>query len=321
MIVTNQRQESPSNRPVLVVGATGAVGSQVTRALLERGASVRVFVRSLDKVRSLPDHVERVVGTLEDRDAIARALGGVRAAFYVSPHDAAEEQLAENFVSACERARTRLVFSGVHANGAHRLARFAMRALFGRLMPHYTPKLRIAERVRTSRTNAVVLIPGNYFQMDEVIRRELLAGRFIYPMGLVPRVDTRDIGDAAARALLDVSVASGAYSLAGPTSLTGEASAQAWSAALGRPVAYAPDLDAAAALFEQLYPGRKAVDFRESYRLLGRVSMKTSPRDVRETTFLLGRAPRDFASYAREMAAAWRTPFAAQATPTLTTSR
>ncbi|PYE55190.1 SDR family oxidoreductase [Deinococcus yavapaiensis] len=308
MNARNQLQESDAQRPVLVAGATGAVGSQVVRALLERGASVRVFVRSLDKVDALPAHVDRVVGTLEDRDAVARALRGVRSAFFVAPHDADEEQLAENFVAACEREQTRLVFSGVHAGGANRFTRLAMRTLFGRMMPHYIPKLRIAERVRTSRTTSVVLTPGNYFQMDELIREELLAGRFILPMGLVPRVDTRDIGDAAARALLDGSVASGAYSLVGPTSLTGEESAAAWSVALGRSVAYAPDFEAAALLFERLYGGRKAVDFRESYRLLGGVKVKTSPREVQETTFLLGRPPRPFARYALETAARWQAP-------------
>ena len=109
-------------RPVLVVGATGAVGSQVVRALLERGAPVRVFVRSPEKVRDLPPEVERAPGTLEDREAVARALRGVHAAFYVSPHDEREEEFAADFASACEREGVRLVLSGVHADGRNRLS-------------------------------------------------------------------------------------------------------------------------------------------------------------------------------------------------------
>jgi len=297
---------SLSAPPILVVGATGSIGSQVVRALLGQGACVRVFVRSPAKVSHLPEHLERVVGTLEDREAVARALRGVQAAFYVSPHDAAEETLAEHFVSGCERAGVRLVFAGVHAEGNTRLARLFQRTLFGLMLPHYRPKLRLAERIRTSRTNPVFIVPGNYFQMDEVCRDELLAGRYPLPLGLVPRVDTRDVGEAAARALLDPSVPSGSYSLVGPESLGGEATAAHWASALGQPVIYRPDLAEADALLARAYSGQKVIDCQKSYRLIGRVQMKTAPAALRQTEFLLGRPPRSHAEYARETAAAWQ---------------
>ncbi|THF68185.1 NAD-dependent epimerase/dehydratase family protein [Deinococcus sp. Arct2-2] len=294
------------SRPILVAGATGAIGSQVVRALLARGAQVRVFVRSPEKVHDLPPEVERAVGTLEDRESIVQALKGSHAAFYVSPHDEREEQFAEHFVSACEGAGVRLVFSGVHASGTNRLSRFMQRTIFGLLMPHYQPKLRLAERVRTSHTNPVLLMPGNYFQMDEVCREELLAGRYPLPLGRIPRVDTRDVGEAAARALLDASVKSGGYALVGPESLSGEDTAVHWSAALGQPVQYAPNLAEMDALFVRAYGGRKALDCQKSYRLVGKVKMGTSAADLRQTTFLLGCPPRSFAEYAQEVAAGWQ---------------
>lgn len=293
-------------RPILVVGATGSIGSQVVRALLERGAPVRVFVRSLHKVEHLPPHVERAVGTLEDRDAIARALRGVHAAFYVSPHDAAEEQLAGHFVSECERAGVRLVFSGVYADGKTRFARWLQRTVFGLILPHYRPKLRLAERIRRSHTRAVMLIPGNYFQMDEVCRDELLAGRYPLPLGVVPRVDTRDVGDAAARALLDPAVPCGDYTLCEAAAPGGEGTAAHWAAALGRPVSYAPDIPETDAILARAYSGRKALDCQLTYRLVGRLKLPPSPAAIRQTEFLLGRAARSHADYARETAAVWR---------------
>lgn len=302
---TSAQKSHLPDRPILVVGASGAIGSQVVQALLVRGAAIRVFVRSADRVKHLPPQVERAEGTLEDPEAIARALRGVHAAFYVSPHDAAEEQLAENFVSACERAGVRLIFSGVHADGKSALSRLVGRTIFGLMMPHYKPKLRLAERVRTSRTNPVVLIPGNYYQMDEVCRDDLLAGQYPLPLGRIPRVDTRDVGEAAARALLDPTVPSGGYSLVGPESVGGEQTAAHWSAALGRPVRYAPDLAATDAIFAHAYGGHKALDCQNSYRLVGRLKMGTSPADLRQTTFLLGRAPRGHAEYVRDVAAGW----------------
>jgi|GEM_PF-1837278 len=294
-----------STKPILVAGATGVIGREVVRALLEQGAPVRVFARSPEKVSGLPAHVERVIGGLEDRQTVARAVRGVRAAFYVSPHDVAEEQFAEQFVSACEQEGVRLVFAGVHADGANRLARLGQRILFGLLMPHYKPKLRLAERIRTSRTNPVVLTPANYYQNDDVCREQILDGVYPLPLRLVPRVDARDVGDAAARALLDPNVPSGSYALFGPESLSGEQSAATWSAALGRPVRYAPNIALTDELLERSFGGRKALDFQKTYRLLAKFAAKTTPTQLQQTTFLLGRQPRSFAEYTREMATEW----------------
>lgn len=295
-----------SELPILVAGATGAIGREVVRALLERGAPVRVFVRSPGKVAALPESVERVSGTLEDPQAVARALRGVRAAFFVSPHDEAEERMAGNFVRACEREGVRLVFAGVHADGAHRASRLFQRTLYRLLFPHYSPKMRIAERVRTSRTNPVLLIPGNYYQNDELCLEQIRSGHYPLPLRLISRVDTRDVGDAAARALLDPGVPSGAYALVGPESLGGEATAANWAAALGRPVRYAPDLDLTDRLLEEAYGGRKALDFQKTYRLLARFAMRTNEAQVRQTAWLLGRAPRTHAEYTRDVAAGWK---------------
>jgi uncharacterized protein YbjT (DUF2867 family) len=294
-----------STKPILVAGATGAIGREVVRALLEHGASVRVFVRSSEKVATLPSQVERVLGTLEDQRAVARAVRGARAAFYVSPHDDAEEHLAEQFVSACEQEGARLVFAGLHADGATHLARLGQRTLMGLMMSHYKPKLRLGERIRTSRTRPVLLIPGNYYQNDEVCQEQILNGVYPLPLRLFPRVDTRDVGDAAARALLDSNVPSGGYALVGPESLSGAQSAAHWSAALGWPVRYMPDMALTDQLLERAFGGRKALDFQKTYRLLEKLAAKTTPKQLQQTTFLLGRQPRSHAAYTRDMAAAW----------------
>jgi uncharacterized protein YbjT (DUF2867 family) len=62
------------NDTFLVVGATGTVGSEVVRALVERGARVRALVR---RPTSLPAGVEASLGELGDRAALERALDGV----------------------------------------------------------------------------------------------------------------------------------------------------------------------------------------------------------------------------------------------------
>jgi uncharacterized protein YbjT (DUF2867 family) len=293
------------NKPVLVAGATGAIGQEVVRALLEQGAPVRVFVRTLAKVAALPDSVERFVGDMTDREAVERAVRGVHAVFFVSPHDDAEEQIAEYFVTACSREGVRVVFAGVHADGANRVARLLQRLLFGLMMPHYKAKLRIAERVRTSRANPVVLVPGNYYQNDEICREQILTGTYPMPLRLFPRVDTRDVGDAAARALLDPSVRSGAYSLVGPESLSGEQTAATWSAALGREIRYTSDISLTDSLLESAYGGRKALDFQKTYRLAAKFAMKTTAAQLQQTVSLIGRQPRSHSDYVRDTLTAW----------------
>src|SRR5690349_197310 len=96
---------------VLVAGATGNIGKEVTAALLARGAAVRALVRSPERAELLPRGVEAVIGDLRDVRAVETALTGVTAALYVSPHDPDEELMAEAFVSACERLGVRLVFA------------------------------------------------------------------------------------------------------------------------------------------------------------------------------------------------------------------
>lgn len=290
----------PTTPPVLVIGATGAIGREVVRALLERGARVRVLVRDPGRAAHLPPEVERVTGTLDATPDVARALHGVQAAFYVSPHEPAEETYARNFLAACEAARVRLVFAGVHIDGRTRLHRAARAALFGLLMPHYRGKMRLAERIRRSPLNPVVLIPGNYYQNDELCLQQIMAGTYPIPMGRIGRVDTRDVGDAAARALLDPAVRPGAHAVVAPTSVNGLDAAATWSAALGRAVQYRPDMAGTDRLFRAQLSGQKQRDFSRTYRLIGRLNVQVSRAEAEQTTALLGRPARTHAEYVRD---------------------
>jgi len=68
---------------VAVTGATGHVGSNLVRALVERGDQVRVLVRSRgDGLAGL--EVERVRGDVGDTDALQRLLAGVEVAYHLA---------------------------------------------------------------------------------------------------------------------------------------------------------------------------------------------------------------------------------------------
>jgi dihydroflavonol-4-reductase len=69
----------------LVTGATGFLGSHVARQLVAAGHSVRVLIRSSSNLQALEGwDAERVVGDLQDRSSLARAMKGVRRVFHVA---------------------------------------------------------------------------------------------------------------------------------------------------------------------------------------------------------------------------------------------
>src|SRR5919201_2354607 len=67
----------------LVTGATGLVGSHVTRLLLERGDRVRALVRPGARVDDL-EGVELAPGDVLDRASVRRAMRGVQRVFHVA---------------------------------------------------------------------------------------------------------------------------------------------------------------------------------------------------------------------------------------------
>jgi uncharacterized protein YbjT (DUF2867 family) len=62
---------------VLVTGATGRVGSEVVKSLLQRGVDVRALTRKQPKPGTFPGAVEIALGDLSDPVSIAEALRSV----------------------------------------------------------------------------------------------------------------------------------------------------------------------------------------------------------------------------------------------------
>jgi dihydroflavonol-4-reductase len=71
----------------LVTGATGLVGSHVTRRLLERGDTVRITVRDRskrDNLAGIEDELEAITCDILDRRAVRRAMRDVERLFHVA---------------------------------------------------------------------------------------------------------------------------------------------------------------------------------------------------------------------------------------------
>lgn len=67
----------------LVMGASGFLGSHVTRQLVARGDDVRVMLRKTSDTRGIDDlHVQRCYGDLFDDEALRSAMSGVDVVYY-----------------------------------------------------------------------------------------------------------------------------------------------------------------------------------------------------------------------------------------------
>jgi dihydroflavonol-4-reductase len=70
---------------VFITGATGFVGSHVARALVVRGADLRLLVRSTSRTDNIADlHAEVATGDLRDPESLKKAMAGCEFVFHVA---------------------------------------------------------------------------------------------------------------------------------------------------------------------------------------------------------------------------------------------
>ena len=283
---------------ILVLGATGTVGSHVVRELQARQQTVRVLTRDPGKARPLGPHVETVKGDLLDPATLRTLYEGVDGAFLLNPVSQTEATEGLMAVSAAMNSGLkRLVYMSVqHADRAPHL-------------PHFGGKLGIEAAVKASGLAWTILRPSNFFQNDLWLRDAILKYN-VYPQPLgdvgVSRVDTRDIAELAAIALTQAGHEGKTYDVVGPRALTGAQVAGIWSTALGKPVAYAGnDLEAWEKQSLQYFPPWMVYDFKLMYRHFQQHGLRGSDADVATLTRALGRAPRRFEDFATETARSW----------------
>jgi len=284
---------------ILVTGATGTIGRQVVDQLVVRGATVRALVRDPAKT-AFPAGVDVVRGDLLDVDALRGALRGVSTLFLLNavvPDEFTQALVALNL--AREAGVERIVYlSVIHSD------------LYVNV-PHFAGKFGVERMIERMGFGATILRPA-YFMQNDLTVKDVVLGHGVYPMPLGARglamIDTRDIGEIAALALLYREQAAGPLpperiNLVGPDTLTGSAVAAIWSDVLGRPVAYGGDDGAA---FEQnlrqFMPPWMAYDMRLMGARFASDGMLPEAGDVERLQALLGRPLRSYRDFAIEAA-------------------
>ena len=282
----------------LVLGATGTVGSQVARELLSRGHQVKALTRNPEKLAGLGAGVEAHKGDLLEPKSLAGLYDGVDGAFIINAVSVTESQEGLTALTAAKLAGLKkIVYLSVqHVDKAPYL-------------PHFGSKLGIEMAIKQSGIPFTILRPSNFHQ-NEVWFRDVMLKYGVYPQPLgsvgVSRVDVRDIAEAAAIALTQPGHEGKTYNLIGPRAVTGTDTAEIWSKALGRTIAYGgDDLEAWEKGSEPYFPAAVLYDFKHMYGHFQKHGLKGTPEEVATLTQLLGHAPRSLEAYAAETAKVW----------------
>ena len=283
---------------ILVVGGTGTVGSEVVRQLKTRNETVSVLTRSAEHAKTLPPGVGGVVGDLMDPSTLS-VFKGFDAIFLLNP------------VSTTEVFEGLLGVNAARDGGAKRIVYLSVHHLDqAPHLPHFGGKIGVEAAVMKSGMQWTIVRPNNFYQNDFWFKEAMLNyGVYPQPIGSagVSRVDVRDIGEVAVLALTTDAHNGKIYNLVGPEAVTGESTAAEWSRALGKTVKYAgDDLDAWEAQQRAYLPPSMLYDFKHMYAFFQKDGLKATAADVALLTKVLGHAPRSFAAYAKEMAAAWK---------------
>ncbi len=142
--MTETSSTSRTSKTVLVTGATGYIGGRLVPKLLEAGHTVKVLVRSPDKIAGVPwrDQVDVVESSLDDGDALRQALAGVDLFYYLVHSMAAgpgfedkEQSMARTAAAAAAAAGVdRIVYlGGLHPTGVELSTHMRSREAVGKV--------------------------------------------------------------------------------------------------------------------------------------------------------------------------------------------
>jgi uncharacterized protein YbjT (DUF2867 family) len=277
---------------ILITGATGNVGGELTLGLAARGAAVRVVARQPDQA-SFPAGVQVVAGNLEDPGSLAPALDGVSKVF-----------LLGGFATAG-------VLQRIRAAGAGHVVLLTSRCVIGGNPQNAVTRMWLdAETaVRDSGVASTILRPSGF--QSNAVRwlpqlREGDVVRAPWPAVPIAAIDPADIAAVASAALTEPGHEGEALTLSGPEPLTPGEQVAALGDALRRPLRYEPlsDEEARASMAADGTPA-SLIDAFFRFSSAGEFDDSAVTTTVQEIT---GRPPRTFAHWADAHADLFRDP-------------
>ena len=265
---------------IVVAGATGNVGREVTRLLVEAGERVRALTRDLAKA-AVPAGAEAVAGDLNDPPSLAPVLAGAQTLFMLSGYS------PEIFTEA-EKAGVRRVvlMSGGSAETGDRSNAVAQYMIDSE------------DALRASGLAWTMVRPRMFMTNTFQWLSQIKAGVVRTPWPQVPAavIDPADIAAVAAKALVSAEHEGRAYPVTGPEALRPGERVRILGEVLCREIRYEaqPDDEARAQMLTEM--PEKYVDAFFSFYSEGKLDETTVFPTVEEVT---GRPPRTFEAWVR----------------------
>ena len=274
---------------ILVVGASGTVGSELSRVLAAQGHQVR---KATSRTPTAADQVQLDVVA---RRGLNEALSGADAAFLLAlPGHANQDELLAPLIDAAR---------------AHGLRKVVLMSMMGANADDNAPLRRAERYLEASGLPYNILRPNwfmqnfNTFWLPSIVTQ----GTILLPVGTAKGsfIDTRDIAAAAAVLLTSDTLANRDFDLTGPEALNHDQVAAILSRESGRRITF-QDIPPEAMLDGLLGAGLPKPNAELMVMLLGFFKAGYAERTTDAMAQITGRAPGSFERYARDHRQAWQ---------------
>jgi uncharacterized protein YbjT (DUF2867 family) len=275
---------------ILVTGANGTTGSEVTRQLAAGGRQVRALVRDRAKAIKLPKaKVDIVEGSFADLGSLDAAMKGIEAVFLISFEHPEQLELQSNVIAAAKRAKVRMI-ARLSASSADADAEDPLVRTHGK-----------GDRQLAQSGLAYVLIRPDWFSQNFLAFCP--GGLIRLPAGnaRLPFVDVRDIAAVTVKALTEPGYANKTYLLTGPEALDHAQVAAILSEETGKRFVYE---DVAPEAYRQELIAKGASEFYADRvtRLFESVRKRGTSAVHDDVPRVLGRPAIAFRAFARDFA-------------------
>lgn len=199
---------------ILVTGATGTVGSELMKNLIQMHIPVRALVRKAsDKERLQAQGVDIVLGELARKESIQQALEGIDSVYLLSPSSPQLPAIEQQFTQVAREAGIKhLVKHSIIGAGDPTASIIANWHTQGE------------EAIRQSGLSYTFLRPNCFTQnIVPTYSTSIKRHGVLYTMlddACISCIDVRDIADVAAQVLTQEGHAGEAYTLTGPEAIT-----------------------------------------------------------------------------------------------------
>ncbi len=278
---------------ILVTGATGTIGSSTVKALKAKGARFKVGTRSPDKLKG--QGIDTVPFDWDKPETFGPALQGVEKIFLLTPISDKQTQYTQALVDAAKKAGVKHIVK-LSVIGADAEPGIALGRMHGE-----------GEKAIQKSGIAWTLLRPTYF-MENFINyygvdpKKDATVYLAHGTGKAVWVDGRDIGEVAAAVLTAKGHEGKVYELTGPEPL-GDGEVLAFlGEALGHKYTYVPVPEEAArkALKDMGVPQWMIDGYAELDAMIRNGWAATPATGVKD---VLGRPPRSFKEYAKDLAA------------------